>query len=220
MAKKEEKVELLSIQIPEIKVKKAKIKIKGDSPLIINKFSEKAKREILEKQMKKAKKGHETKVPFADFVQSLHWITDMPKTEGREEDDIRKDFEEALKNGAKFGFPSVGVKQSAISAAYRGGLVKNKVCLQGAFHIVDELIEIKGTLKMREDYVKIPMGGADVVFRGEFETGWESEFTISYNENIISLEQVIQMINLGGFSVGIGDWRTEKGGNYGMFHCE
>lgn len=37
------------IQIPEIKIRRAKIKIVGDSPLIIHKFSEKAKAEILNK---------------------------------------------------------------------------------------------------------------------------------------------------------------------------
>lgn len=218
MAKKEEGIQLISI--PEIRIKEANITIIGDSPLLINKFSEKAKREILDKQMKKAKKAKEAKVPFADFIQSLHWVTPMPETEDKTEEELKEIFEKAIEDGAKFGFPTVGIKQSAISAAYRGGLAKNKVSLQGAFHIKGELAEITGNLRMREDYVKIPMAGADIVYRGEFEEGWKSTFTVTYDEGVISLEQIIQMINLGGFSVGIGDWRVEKGGNFGMFHCE
>lgn len=209
MAKKEES-NMQLISIPEIKIKQANITIIGDSPLLINKFSEKAKREILEKQMKKAKKAKEAKLPFADFIQSLHWITPMPEIEGKTEDELKEIFEKEIENGATFGFPTVGIKQSAISAAYRGGLAKNKVSLQGAFHIKGELAEIVGELVMREDYVKIPMAGADIVYRGEFKEGWKSTFTVTYDEGVISLEQIIQMINLGGFSVGIGDWRVEK----------
>lgn len=216
--KKEEEVKLISI--PEIKIKEANITIIGDSSLIIHKFSEKAKAEILNKQMKKAKAAKEAKMPFLDFIQSLHWMTEMPETEGKNEEELQKIFEKALKDGAKFGFPTTGIKQSAISAAYRGGLAKNKVSLQGAFHIKGELAEIQGELTMREDYCKIPMGGADVVYRGEFKEGWTSTFTVMYDEGVISLEQIIQMINLGGFSVGIGEWRVEKGGNHGMFHCQ
>jgi hypothetical protein len=216
MATKKE--ETMIIQVPEIKIKKAKIKIVGDSPLIMCKFSEKAKREILEKQMKKAKKGKDAKIPFAEFIESLHWITPMPETEGKTEEELQKEFEEAVKNGAKFGFPTTGIKQSAISAMYREGLAKNKVSLQGAFHIEGDMAEIKGELTMREDYCRIPMGGASVIYRGMFEKGWTSEFTVVYRENVISLEQIVQMINLGGFSVGIGEWRVEKSGNYGMFH--
>lgn len=208
------------IQIPAIKIKKAKIKIVGDSPILIHKFSEKAKSEILNKQMKKAKEQKGPKQPFAEFMNNLYWITPMPNINGKTEEEMAKLFEQALKDGARFGFPSVGVKQAAISAAFRGGLAKNKVSLQGAFHIEGELIEIKGDLNIREDYCKIPMAGADVVYRGEFQTGWISEFNIMFDENVISLEQVIQMINLGGFSVGLGDWRVERGGNFGMFHVE
>lgn len=208
------------IQIPEIKVREANLTIVGDSPLLIHKFSEKAKAEILNKQMKKAKEPKTAKVPFADFIQSLHWITPMPDVNKKTEEELKKEFEKAVKEGAKFGFPTVGIKQSAISAAYRGGLAKNKVSIQGAFHIKGELAEITGELKMREDYCKIPMAGADIVYRGEFQTGWKCTFTVLFDESVISLEQIVQMINLGGFSVGIGDWRTEKGGNFGMFHVE
>ena len=216
--KKEEKE---IIQIPEIKIKEVELSIVGDSPLLIHKFSEKAKAEILQKQMKKAKTQKEAKVPFKDFMMSLHWITPMPDiSKIDDEEELNKIFTEAVEKGAKFGFPTVGIKQAAISAAYRNGLAKNKVSLQGMFHIRGELAEITGNLKMREDYCKIPMGGADIVYRGEYDTGWKCKFTIAYDSGSISLEQIVQMINLGGFACGIGDWRIEKGGNFGTFHVE
>lgn len=199
------------VTIPEIKIKKTIITIIGDTPLIMNAFSEKAKREILDKQMKKAKKPKEAKNIWECFINSLHWLTEKP-TEYTEEA-----FNEAIKKGAKFGFPSVGVKQCAISSAYRAGFIKNKVCMQGAFHIQNEFVEIEGDLTMKEDMVKIPMGGADIVYRGEF-SNWKSTFEVTYDENVISLEQLVQFINYGGFAVGIGDWRPEKSGNHGMFH--
>lgn len=206
--KKEETI----INIPEIKIKEVELTIIGDTPLIMNSFSEKAKREILDKQMKKAKKGREAKNIWEEFINSLHWITEKP-TEYTEET-----FNKAITNGAKFGFPAVGIKQSAISAAYRAGFIKNKVSMQGSFHIKEELVEIQGDLKMREDFVKIPAtGGADIVYRGEFDN-WQAKFVVAYDENIISLEQLIQFINYGGFAVGIGDWRPEKAGNNGMYH--
>ena len=218
MSKKEEKE---IIEIPEIKIKEAVLTIVGDSPLLIHKFSEKAKAEILNKQMKKAKAPKEAKVPFKDFMMSLHWITPMPDIEKEtDEEKLAKIFEKAIKDGAKFGFPTVGIKQSAISAAYRNGLAKNKVSIQGMFQIKGELAEVTGNLRMREDYCKIPMAGADIVYRGEYDTGWKCTFTIVYDNGSISLEQKVQMINLGGFACGIGDWRVEKGGNFGTFHVE
>ena len=62
--KKETVVEILPIDI-----RMAEITVIGDTPLIMHKWSEKAKREMLEKQMKVAKtKGKDAKSPVADFI--------------------------------------------------------------------------------------------------------------------------------------------------------
>ena len=210
------KVEEVVINIPEIKKQKVTITIIGDSPLIVNCFSEKAKRMILDKQEMKAKKPKEAKNKWECFMNSLHWMTEKPKDKDGNVIYTKEAFEKALPT-AKFGFPAVGIKQSALSAGYRSGALKNKVCMQGAFHIPAELVEIKGDLAMREDMVKIPMAGADVVFRGEF-SNWRSTFEVVYDENVISLEQLVALINYGGFAVGIGEWRPERSGNHGTFH--
>ena len=205
--KKEEKIEL-----KEVVIKSLQITIKGDSPLLMRRFSEKAKQQLLDIQTKKAKTTREARNPWADMIDGLNWLTPMPteKTEAG--------LNKAIADGAKFGFPAVGLKQSAISAAYRAGLSRNKVELQGVFHIPDEYIVIEGIPEMREDYVKIPKtGAADLAFRGEFKE-WKSTFTINYIDGIYSIEQIINFINLGGFTVGIGEWRPEKGGSFGRFH--
>ena len=202
------------ITIPALDIRTATVKIVGDSPLIMHKWSEKAKKEILDKQMKKAKsKGHDAKDPFADFISSMYWL------DGEPENKTPEGFAAALEDGARFGFPSTAVKAAAVAAAYRAGITKNMVSMNGAFHVIGEFVEINGEPVMREDMVKVGMGVADIRYRGEFP-GWWSSFTVRYNAAVLSLEQLINMINMGGFSCGIGEWRAEKGGTFGAFHVE
>lgn len=202
------------VMIPAINIQYATIKVVGDSPLIVHKWSEKAKKEILDKQMKKAKtKGHDAKDPVRDFIDSLYWL------EGEPEEKTEEGFAKAIEAGARFGFPSVAFKASAVSAGYRSGVTKDKVSMNAAFHIDGEFVEIKGVPDMREDMVKVGMGTADIRYRGEFKE-WSATFQVKYNASAISLEQLVNLFNLGGFACGLGEWRAEKGGAFGMFHVE
>lgn len=202
--KKEEVIELKKINLKEIK-----ITIEGKN-LIINNFNEKSRQQIIDAQMKKPK-TKELRNPIEDFIRANYWLTPMP-TEFTEEA-----FSQALKDGARFGFPAKGIKASITSGAYRNGYTKDKVSLYGAFIIPEELVEVKyEKIEMREDYVRIAHGGTDVRFRPEFKN-WSMTFKIIYNENSYSLEQIINFINLGGFSCGLGEMRIEKGGNFGAY---
>ncbi len=126
-------------------------------------------------------------------------------------------FNEAVKAGAKFGFPAGGLKQSAVSAAYRAGLTKDKVSTFGAFHIKSgELVEIQGIPRMREDYAIVSNGAPDLRYRGEFPE-WAIDFDIEYNASLYSIEQIATFFNFGGFATGLGDWRVEKGGVFGSY---
>lgn len=210
--KKKEAEEVVVLK--PIKIKEAEITIKGVSPLIVHNFDEKSRRQILEAQMKKPKKEKEPRNPIEDFMRANYWLTPMPQEFTEEA------FAEALKEGARFGFPAKGIKESIVAGAYRNGMTKDKVSLYGAFLIPEELIEIKyEEIVMREDYVRIAHGGTDVRFRPEFKN-WSMTFKIQYNENSYSLEQIINFINLGGFSCGLGEMRVEKGGNFGSYTVE
>ena len=207
------------IEIRPIEIQKTTIRIVGDTPLIMHAWSEKAKREMLDKQMKKTKSSaREAKNPVEDFIRSMYWLTPMP-TEMTEDG-----FEKAIAAGARFGFPVTAFKQAAISAAYRMGWAKDKMSLRGAFFIDsddNQMIEIHSdTPIMREDMVKVGMGTADIRYRGEFRN-WYADIVISYNKNgQHTLEQILNILNAGGYVCGVGEWRPERDGQNGMFHVE
>lgn len=196
----------VTLQIPRIDVKRLVLKLSGDSPLISHAWSQKAIDMMLDKQMKKAKAAKAAKDPWSDFCESLYWVT------GKPEKPNEKDVE-----GAKFGFPCVAFKAAAVGACrFSDGIKMTEA--RGAFHVIGELSTIESDPpKMRQDMVRIGMGTADVRFRGEF-TEWSTELTISYNAAALSPEQIVNLFNIAGFGVGVGEWRPEKDGSYGRFH--
>lgn len=208
----------VAVEIKTLDIKKVNIRIVGDSPLIVHAWSEKSKRQMLEAQMKITKtKGKETRDPYADFIGSMYWLTEQPEANPEA-------FEKAVKNGAKWGFPASSIKQAGNSAAYRLGWVKNQMELRGAYFLSSEygeMAEIKGCIpEMREDMVRVGMGTADLRYRGEFKD-WYMDLTLEYNASSnLTLEQIINCINAGGYSVGLGEWRPEKDGIFGRFHVE
>lgn len=210
MAKKktEEAVIGVGFDLPKIDVRYLQVAVIGDSPLIVHKWSEKAKHEMLTKQMKKASKGKEAKDPWIDYCESMYWLDGMPAKPTQEDVD-----------NARFGFPAVAFKACAIDAAYQQGIIAKKTTARGAFHLQDEFVEIIGKPRMREDMVQI--GGisrvADIRYRAEFPV-WKATLNIRYNGTSITPEQILGMLDIGGFANGVGEWRPEKDGSYGTFH--
>lgn len=207
------------VEIKPIEMQEVSLTIVGDTPLIMHAWSEKAKKQMLDAQMGKAKgKQKEKKNPTEDFINSMYWLTQKP------EEYTQEAFDRAIENGARFGFPVTALKQAAISASYRKGWTKDKMSLRGVFFIdggFDELMEIKSDPPtMREDMAKVGMGIADLRYRGEFRN-WSATFTLKYDANgQFELGSIINMINAGGTVCGLGEWRVERDGQFGMFHVK
>lgn len=181
--------------IPPIEIKTYVLHIVGDSPLICHAWSKKAKQEMLDKQMGKARGKKEPKDPMRDYEDAFYRLADGTP-----------------------GFPTIAFKAAAVNAASQvTGLTK--VFLRGAFHTTGELVAIEGEPQMREDMVRIAMGTADIRYRPEFPT-WSVNLTVRMNTRALTLEQLIHLFNQAGFSAGVGEWRPEKDGPYGMFHVE
>ncbi len=215
-----------TIEIKPISIETVDITIVGTTPLIVHAWSEKAKRQMLEKQQLK-KKGakHDVKVPVNDFMDSLYWLTDQPEHGANDEEATSNWLEVA--DTAKFGFPCNGIKAAIISGAYRGGLDVKMTELRGTMFLEGrtdastiDLAEIVGEApEMREDMVRV--GGmsksADIRYRAEFKQ-WEIPLRLKYMvDGKYSLDQLLNMVNYGGFVCGIGEWRPEKDGQFGMF---
>ena len=213
MAKAEKEL----VEIKPLEIQRVKLQIVGDSPLIVHAWSDKAKKMMLDAQTGATKtKAKEKRNPYEEFINSLYWI------EGKPENATPEAFVEAVENGAKWGFPVGAIKMAANSAAYRMKWVKNQMELRGAYFLKSEygdIAEIKGCVpEPREDMVRIGQGSADLRYRGQF-TSWYMDFILEYNASgAMTLEQIVNCINAGGFACGIGEWRPEKDGDFGTFH--
>lgn len=215
---------MASTQIPElinitrVAIQETTIHIVGDTPLIVHAWSNKAKAMMLDTQTKATKtKDKPKRNPMDDFIQSLYWLTDKPSKSTQSAFDT-------VAETAKWGFPLTAIKQAANSAAYRLGWVKNQMELRGSYFLKTEwgdMFEIQGNIpEMREDMVRISNGSADLRYRGEFKN-WHADITVQYNASgRLTLEQIVNCIDAGGRTCGIGEWRPEKDGDFGRFHVE
>lgn len=183
------------IEIPPVKITVMPLRIIGDSPLISHKWSDKAKQMMLDKQMGKAIPKKAPKDPEQEYLDSLYVHPD-----------------------GGYGFPAVAFKAAAVSACRSVDGIKMTEA-RAAFHIPGELVRIEGSPEMREDMVRIGMGTADIRYRGEFKE-WAATLMIRFNQNVLTPSQIANLFNVAGFGVGIGEWRPEKDGSYGMFHVQ
>lgn len=183
------------IELPRLNTQTLTVTLVGDSPLIMHRWSEKAKREMLDKQMKRARVAKAAKNPEEDYEQSI--------------------YRDA--NGQPC-FPATAFKCAAVDAcSHLAGITK--VQARGAFHVIGEMVPIYGQPAMREDMVRLsgPGGVADIRHRAEFKKWWTG-FEVQFNANVLSPAQILNLFATAGFAIGIGEWRPQKDGIYGRFH--
>jgi hypothetical protein len=195
------------MQLPAIEVASALIVIEGITPLIQNKWSEKARQMMLDKQTKTAQKAKEAKNPEVDFRASLY------VRPGHENDPVGTP-------GAYY-HPASGFKQAAVEACrVLDDKSFNMTKVKALFFVDVDPVLTFSSIVMREDMVRVGQGTADIRYRGMFE-GWGTTLSISYNRSSISLEQIVNLFNLGGFHNGVGEWRPSspkgKNGEHGRF---
>lgn len=201
---------LLSTKTP---FQKFNLWIVGDTPLIVHAWSEKAKREMLQKQVKAVKSGKDARDPEADFISSLYEMGD-----------------------GSFGFPATGVKNAILSSAHKdkgiprsavmqalwidADMVRTRPALAGAVCDMPLIRIYSGKPEMREDMVKIGAGlqkTANLAYRGQF-TFWAMRITGSFNPAVITADSLAFLIQEAGVSSGLGEWRNERKGVFGSFH--
>lgn len=218
------------VGIRRMELTTVKMTIKGTTPLIMHAWSDKARREMIDKQMGKAKKTkHEIKIPVNDAINACYWLSEKPAN-GANDEEAEANWNAAIEGGARFGFPVTGIKQSIIMGAKRGGLDVVATELRGSFFLAGatdasttDMAEIVGDAPwIREDVVKVGSMSkvADIRYRPQFDN-WEIPLLMTYNVNgKYSIEQLMSCIDVGGFACGIGEWRPERDGQMGMYQLK
>ena len=208
----------VEIQRPNIQV--LTLKLVGDGMLVTHNWSEKAKQEMLDKQMGKAKGKKRPKSPPECFIDSMHWISKKPIRKDDKDGRSTWTMADALKAvaKAKFGFPAIAFKAAYVSACRQTDITMTQA--KGTIHIDADLIEINAPPpQMREDMVRIGNGGtADIRYRAEFRD-WSVVVPVRYNASAVTVEKVVALFSIAGFAVGIGEGRPEKRDmGWGRYH--
>lgn len=189
-----------AISLSRIKREILEISIKGTAPLIVHRWSEKAREMMLSAQQGK-KTPKQAKDPKADYESSMYRLTD-----------------------GGHGFPVMAFKAATVKGGARvfGKSVKMTELRQVFTFIADglgvdgtQLARINGEPTMREDMVRVGMGTADIRFRAEYRD-WSALLRVEYVPSVIDMESVVALVDAGGTN-GVGEWRPEKSGSYGTY---
>lgn len=187
------------IQISRIAAETIRVPILGTTPLLMHRFSEKAKRQMLD-TMQGRKSPKEPKNPEAEYESAFYRLEDGTP-----------------------GFPVLAFKDATIGGArYYGSQVTMtglRQCLFFRGEVGDDgraLTRIIGDPRMREDVVKVGRNGSDLRYRPEFRE-WEAFLDLTYVTSALTRDSVLSLIDAGGMGVGVGEWRPEKNGDFGTY---
>ena len=240
-----EEVSTKRMIIPSITYGQMECTITGDK-LVTHRYANKAMHEMLDNQItikNKTTKIRKPKDPMQDFVDGLYVIE--PKTmtvvgeftldmvyqmefgvfiKSKEEGEIELSEGEsvpAVRAMGRFGFPAIGFKSALATACAE--FHRWKTAVHRNVRIPMELIEIEceGGPVMRMDMVRLRgQSGVttDLRFRPEFRN-WKAKVIIQYNKSTFSDDDILRLVRYAGMSIGLGEWRAEKGGLWGSFQC-
>jgi len=173
----------------------------GTSPIILNRLSEKVKHELL---MPRGRKTATEKAlslkhdPFAEYRAAPYILAD----------------------------PREATFLAHVAAAFKGAMETAALDLPGAKKAqIGRLVRVEGEhvglygvprLFMR------PVRSADMNRTPDIRTRvilptWAARVHITYPQQLIRPQAVANLLGAAGFTAGVGDWRPEKGGNYGQF---
>ena len=200
MVKAKRAVEDLVLEVGEITFSTARCYLYGATPLIMNRFSQKAWQELLLPSARKNRASLEQTLkhdPLAEFRGSVYKTTET--------------------SAAAFHFPT-GAFHKAIAQAAIDLPGAKRAQIERLTKVIDVNVELFGlpqiymAMVRNSDINRTP----DVRTRAIFPE-WACQINVSFVRSIIAPNSVANLIMAAGAIVGIGDWRSEKGGSFGAF---
>ena len=117
----------------------------------------------------------------------------------------------------RHGILAMAVKTAMITAAHKDMGLPRSVVMKAIRFAESGVIPLECEEPIiREDVVRVGMGATDLRYRPQY-TKWAATIRMDYDAESLTSQDVINLVNRAGFSVGIGEWRAEKGGELGSF---
>lgn len=189
------------VQLEAVALEGLVVPIVGTSPLIQHRWSEKAKREMLD-NMTGRKSPRQMKAPQAEYEAALYRFAD-----------------------GGYGMPAGAFLGATIGAArffpkLTMTLLRQLVFVAGDVGADGEILCLLSGdgPHMREDVVRVQRG-TDLRYRPQWTT-WSTELRLTYVKSMISRSSVLSLVDAGGLGVGVGEWRPERKGTFGTYRID
>lgn len=187
----------INVVIPEVNNQELEVEIIGRTPLLIKRFDEKTQEGIEMKQAGTASRAKAPRKPVEEYERA------------RIKNDAGVDCVRAIwfkkgmaAMGGYFGIPRGNVEQGV--------------------YVLGDLIPIKFSGKkpiMNTSRVRVGQGAmakTSLAYRPEFP-GWSCKLRIGFDAAVLTPHQVVSLLTHAGAKNGIGEWRPQKGGDFGRF---
>lgn len=187
----------LGILIPDIANQEIEVEIVGRTSLLVKRFDEKTQEDIAGKQAGTASRTKAPRNPPEECERA--------RIKNAKGDDCVKAiwFKKGMAAmGGYFGIPRGNVEQGV--------------------YVVGDLIPIKYAGKkpiMNTARVRVGQGTmakTSLAYRPEFP-GWSCKLRIGFDGAVLTPHQVVTLLAHAGSKNGVGEWRPQKGGDYGRF---
>ncbi len=204
-----------TIELKAISPRNIILHIEGRSDLVLNKMNAHTVRTLTDARKSKAK-SLEVPNEWEQIITSMHWSNGTPK------DFSEEGLRAAIESGNRPCISAFGLKKSFGEAVVRNEIDKYKTKFDANVNIVaaNNLIPINFANHYIDEKLMSPKKGAPVLTRLNRFDGWSADIQISFLENVYSAEQIINIVNLAGFGLGIGSGRSSGYGRYTVTSVE
>lgn len=197
-----------SIGLKAINVKHATIYIEGKTDLVLNQMNARNTRTLTEKQSGKST-TKDAPNKWEDIITAVKWYDGHGMKDTYKESTEAK-MDELIKNN-KPCITAFGLKKSFGQAVVRNEIDKYATKFDNAINVIGRkngLIPVEFASWLYDERLMSPKKGAPVLVYLNHFIGWRAEFDIEYTDNVYTLDQIVNIINLAGFGLGIGSGRT------------
>ena len=189
-----------TVKLPPLRKQRVAFTIVGISPLIQHKWGEKALSMIRAKHAGKKSKNRDVRDPGAEGRDAMYTTPD-----------------------GKPGIPAMALKSSIVEAAHNDMGIAKKTVQKALFFEGDTIGAIIpldcDDPVIQEDIVRVGQGFTDLRYRPYFYR-WSVDVSFVLDIDWLQVDDLLNLVDRAGFGIGIGEWRPEKGGEFGRFQID